>query len=405
MSIAMVGGLLVSSIVTGRLITSTGRWKRYLVGGMVLVVIVGLALLGHDRRARPPGRRRRLHGRPRPRPRRHHAEPRARRAEQHRRRPTWAPPARSSRSSARWAARSASRRWAPCWPPGGRQVARRTGAAGRPPERRTSSHAIPDLATLPGAGARGLRARVRRGDRSHLPGGRAVRGRRAGLRALHQGGPVADHDPASRRGRPRGRRRRPAATRLVAMTTATRADAARPRAGDGRAGPPDAAGHRRAGPRRAPGPAAGVVPDARATSSSKGPLRASAIAEAFDIDKGAVSRQVQHLVDLGLVERAPDPDDGRATLVAASDEADAGSTEVARHRRKWLDERLGDWSAEDDLAALRRRRSAATTRRSTTEPPASSRARRRCRAAAVATGPLLTSTSPVGQRHRAWCRS
>ncbi len=44
MSIAMVGGLLVSSIVTGRIITNTGYWKRYLVGGMVLV-IVGLALL------------------------------------------------------------------------------------------------------------------------------------------------------------------------------------------------------------------------------------------------------------------------------------------------------------------------------------------------------------------------
>ena len=45
MSVAMVGGLLVSSIVTGRIISATGLWKRYLVGGMVLVV-VGLALLG-----------------------------------------------------------------------------------------------------------------------------------------------------------------------------------------------------------------------------------------------------------------------------------------------------------------------------------------------------------------------
>jgi EmrB/QacA subfamily drug resistance transporter len=45
MSIAMVGGLLVSSIVTGRIISDTGLWKRYLVGGMVLV-IAGLALLG-----------------------------------------------------------------------------------------------------------------------------------------------------------------------------------------------------------------------------------------------------------------------------------------------------------------------------------------------------------------------
>lgn len=45
MSVTLVGGLLVSSIVTGRIISATGRWKRYLVGGMVLVV-VGTALLG-----------------------------------------------------------------------------------------------------------------------------------------------------------------------------------------------------------------------------------------------------------------------------------------------------------------------------------------------------------------------
>ena len=45
MSVALVGGLLVSSIVTGRIISDTGLWKRYLVGGMALVV-VGITLLG-----------------------------------------------------------------------------------------------------------------------------------------------------------------------------------------------------------------------------------------------------------------------------------------------------------------------------------------------------------------------
>ncbi|WP_408896899.1 MDR family MFS transporter [Nocardioides sp. R1-1] len=45
MSVAMVGGLLVSSILSGRVITRTGLWKRWLVGGMVLV-IAGIALLG-----------------------------------------------------------------------------------------------------------------------------------------------------------------------------------------------------------------------------------------------------------------------------------------------------------------------------------------------------------------------
>jgi EmrB/QacA subfamily drug resistance transporter len=45
MSIFMVGGLLVSSITSGRIITTTGLWKRWLVGGLVLVVL-GFGLLG-----------------------------------------------------------------------------------------------------------------------------------------------------------------------------------------------------------------------------------------------------------------------------------------------------------------------------------------------------------------------
>ena len=45
MSLAMVGGVLVSGIVSGRLISRTGTWKRYIVGGAALIV-VGLALLG-----------------------------------------------------------------------------------------------------------------------------------------------------------------------------------------------------------------------------------------------------------------------------------------------------------------------------------------------------------------------
>ncbi len=44
MTVFMVGGLVVSSMVTGRIITRTGTWKRYLVAGMVAVV-VGVALL------------------------------------------------------------------------------------------------------------------------------------------------------------------------------------------------------------------------------------------------------------------------------------------------------------------------------------------------------------------------
>ena len=82
-----------------------------------------------------------------------------------------------------------------------------------------------------------------------------------------------------------------------------------------------------------------------------GPARSSSVAETFGIDKGAISRQVQNLVDLALVERLPDPLDGRATLLAVTDDARVRLGEVTRHRRKHLDERLGDWS-DDDLTQL-----------------------------------------------------
>jgi DNA-binding MarR family transcriptional regulator len=87
--------------------------------------------------------------------------------------------------------------------------------------------------------------------------------------------------------------------------------------------------------------------------SDEGPVRASSMVENFHIDKGAVSRQIQHLEELGLVVKTPDPDDGRATLIAASDDAVRRLADVASHRRKWLDEQLGDWSAEEltDFAA------------------------------------------------------
>src|SRR5206468_9973810 len=51
--------------------------------------------------------------------------------------------------------------------------------------------------------------------------------------------------------------------------------------------------------------------------ADNGPVRPSVMVDDFHIDKGAISRQLQHLVDLGLVDRTADPDDGRATLVVA----------------------------------------------------------------------------------------
>lgn len=82
-----------------------------------------------------------------------------------------------------------------------------------------------------------------------------------------------------------------------------------------------------------------------------GPRRASDVAERFAMDKGDVSRQVQQLVDLGLVERTPDPDDRRAQLLAATPDAVRRTRRMERGRSARFDERLGDWS-EQDLVEL-----------------------------------------------------
>ena len=78
-----------------------------------------------------------------------------------------------------------------------------------------------------------------------------------------------------------------------------------------------------------------------------GPVRAADLADTFGMDKGGVSRQVQQLVDLGYVERRPDPDDRRASLLVASDEAVGRLREVQRARSDRFDRRLVGWSDED----------------------------------------------------------
>jgi DNA-binding MarR family transcriptional regulator len=81
--------------------------------------------------------------------------------------------------------------------------------------------------------------------------------------------------------------------------------------------------------------------------AAEGPKRPSAVADRFNVDKGAISRQVQHLVDLGLLVREPDPADGRAMLISASPDAVRRMQAVDRDRRRWLEEQLVDWSESD----------------------------------------------------------
>jgi DNA-binding MarR family transcriptional regulator len=79
----------------------------------------------------------------------------------------------------------------------------------------------------------------------------------------------------------------------------------------------------------------------------EGPQRSSVVSERFNVDKGAISRQVQHLCDLGLLLREPDPADGRAMLISASPDAVRRLDAVDRDRRRWLDEQLAAWTEGD----------------------------------------------------------
>lgn len=81
--------------------------------------------------------------------------------------------------------------------------------------------------------------------------------------------------------------------------------------------------------------------------AADGPLRSSVLVCAFNMDKGAISRHVQHMVELELLERTPDPDDGRASLLGVTEEGARRLAVVDRERRHLLGERLSGWSASD----------------------------------------------------------
>lgn len=93
-----------------------------------------------------------------------------------------------------------------------------------------------------------------------------------------------------------------------------------------------------------------VHPDLNATAyyllaalTTMGPCRASALAELFELDKGAVSRLVHQLESLDLVARSPDPEDGRASILEATELAHQRLDEVSAERRRHLAEKLESW--------------------------------------------------------------
>jgi DNA-binding MarR family transcriptional regulator len=81
--------------------------------------------------------------------------------------------------------------------------------------------------------------------------------------------------------------------------------------------------------------------------NDSGPRRASDLVDLFSIDKGAVSRQVGALLELGMIERSPDPEDRRAAILAITEEGSRRLATISALRRQEVSERLSGWSDEE----------------------------------------------------------
>lgn len=84
----------------------------------------------------------------------------------------------------------------------------------------------------------------------------------------------------------------------------------------------------------------------------KGPLTATGLSQFLDMDKSMVSRQVAKLRELGLVDAAPAPEDGRVMLLTASESATDILNGIREQWARAYRERFEGWD-ESDLEALR----------------------------------------------------
>ena len=81
-------------------------------------------------------------------------------------------------------------------------------------------------------------------------------------------------------------------------------------------------------------------------------IRSAALAEQFGVHKSTASRTVASLDSMGLIQRSPDPDDGRAQRLVAKPEAMQVVSQLRVGGRRWLASLLSDWS-DDEVSLFR----------------------------------------------------
>jgi DNA-binding MarR family transcriptional regulator len=78
-----------------------------------------------------------------------------------------------------------------------------------------------------------------------------------------------------------------------------------------------------------------------------GPQNVSAVATRLNLDGSTVTRQINALHREGLVVRSADPQDGRGSVVAASELGLTQVDAVSKARRDLYDEVLRSWTTEE----------------------------------------------------------
>lgn len=73
----------------------------------------------------------------------------------------------------------------------------------------------------------------------------------------------------------------------------------------------------------------------------------SALAESLVADKGQISRTVRELEQLGLIQRTPDPDDGRSSLLSPTAEGLERLTAARAPQENALVDALEEWPLDD----------------------------------------------------------
>lgn len=78
-----------------------------------------------------------------------------------------------------------------------------------------------------------------------------------------------------------------------------------------------------------------------------GPMRVSTIAEKIHSDTSTVSRQVSHLVQAGILEKIPDPNDGRAQNIALASDGLQLLDDIHESRGRMFASLMTDWTNDE----------------------------------------------------------